>query len=123
MKNFVKITLSCPISEINVFCASYTEIQNDRKKWHKNIFLCQKLLVDSVDKIFIEIALSCTVSEINVFSSSYTEIQDGRQNMRENDVWQKVADDSADTLQIKNFVEITLSYTVSEILKIFHFHR
>ena len=45
----------------------------------------------------------------------YTEIQDGRQKWRENDFWDKPHIDSADTLWIKNFVEITLSHSVSEI--------
>ena len=42
---------------------------------------------------------------------------------RENDLGEKLQVHSADTLQIKNFVQIALSGTVSEILKIFHFQR
>ena len=43
------------------------------------------------------------------------QIQDGRQKWRENDFWEKSPVDSADTLWVKNFVEITLSRSVSEI--------
>ena len=45
----------------------------------------------------------------------YAEIQDGRQNWRENDFYEKSPADSADTIGVKNFVEITLSRSVSEI--------
>ena len=43
------------------------------------------------------------------------DIQDGRQKWRENDFCEKSPIDSADTLRIKNFVEIGLSCSVSEI--------
>ena len=49
------------------------------------------------------------------------EIQDG-QKWRENNFWEKVAVDSADTLQFKNFVEIALSHSVSEINAFFSFY-
>ena len=45
----------------------------------------------------------------------YAEIQDGHQRWRENDFWKKSPVDSADTLHLKNFVEIALSRSVSEI--------
>ena len=38
----------------------------------------------------------------------------------EKDFWEKSPVDSADTLQVKNFVKTDLSSTISEILKIFH---
>ena len=41
------------------------------------------------------------------------EIQDGHQKWRENVVLQKKPVDSADTLPVKNFVEIALSLSVS----------
>ena len=50
-----------------------------------------------------------------------TEIQDGRQKWRENDFGQNSPLDSADALQIKNFVEIVLSHTVSKINAFLHF--
>ena len=45
----------------------------------------------------------------------YTEIQNGHQNWQENDFWGKSPVDSADTQWVKNFVEIALVHTVSEI--------
>ena len=50
----------------------------------------------------------------------YAEIRDGCQKWHENEFYEKSPVDSAD---VKYFVEIDLSRTVSEILKIFHFHR
>ena len=43
------------------------------------------------------------------------EIQDDRQKWRENNFCEKSPVDSTDTLRLKNFVEIALSRTVSEI--------
>ena len=49
------------------------------------------------------------------FLAFYAEIQDGRQKWQENNFCKKTPLDSADTLRIKNFVEIALSLSVSEI--------
>ena len=49
------------------------------------------------------------------------EIQDGRQKWRENNFWEKSPVASANTLQVKNFVEIALSHSVSEINAFLHF--
>ena len=43
------------------------------------------------------------------------EIQDGCQKWQENDFWEKSAVDCAGTLWVKNFVEIALSRSISEI--------
>ena len=43
------------------------------------------------------------------------------QKWLENNFWEKMPVHSTDTLGVKNFVKITLSHTVSETLKIFHF--
>ena len=43
------------------------------------------------------------------------EIQDGRQKWQENYFWEKSAVDSAATLRVKNFVEVALSRSISEI--------
>ena len=43
------------------------------------------------------------------------EIQDGRQKARQNDICKMSPVDSAATLRVKNFIEITLSRSVSEI--------
>ena len=45
----------------------------------------------------------------------YAEFQDGRQKLWENDIWQKVPDDSEYTLGVKYFPEITLPRKISEI--------
>ena len=49
----------------------------------------------------------------------YAEIQDGRQKRQENDFCKKLPVYSAVTLWVKNFIEIILSHTISEILKVF----
>ena len=49
------------------------------------------------------------------FFAFNAEIQDGRQKWCQNDFCKKSPVDSADTLSLKNFVEITLSRSVSEI--------
>ena len=51
------------------------------------------------------------------------EIQDGRQKWRENDFWEKSPVDSADTLWVKNFIEIALSRSVSEINVFLHLRQ
>ena len=63
-----------------------------------------------------------TVSKIKAFLH-FTQKFKMAAKMVGNDFEQKVADDSAETLWAKNFSEIALSRTVSEILQIFHFHR
>ena len=49
--------------------------------------------------------------------------QCGHKKWWENHFWQKVSDNSTHTLRVKNFVEINLSRTVSEINTFFHFHH
>ena len=66
-------------------------------------------------KNFIEIVLSRTVSAINVFLRFMQKFKIGRQKSQENYFWERWADDSTDTLGIKNFIKIALSHTVSEI--------
>ena len=51
----------------------------------------------------------------------YAEIQNGYQKWKENDIWEKLPVDSKDNLWVKNFVEITLSHSVSEIKMFWHF--
>ena len=48
-------------------------------------------------------------------------IQDGCQKWQENDFWEKSPVHSADTLRVKNFFEITLSRSVSEINALLRF--
>ena len=49
-----------------------------------------------------------------------TEIQDGRQKWQENNFCEKSPEDSVDTLRVKNFVEIALPCSVSEINAFLH---
>ena len=83
--------------------------------------------VDSHDtmwvKNFVKIAPSHTVSEINVFLRFYTEIQDGHQKWWKNDFWEKLPVDSTDILRVKNFIELTISHTISQINQFFVLHR
>ena len=51
-----------------------------------------------------------------------SEIQDGCQKWRGNDFCEKSPVHSADTLWVKNFVEIALSRSVTEILCVFAFN-
>ena len=75
--------------------------------------------VDSADtlwvKNFVEIALSHFISEINGFFAFSAEIQDGRQKWWENDFCKKSPVDSPHSQRVKNFVEIALSNSVSEM--------
>ena len=43
----------------------------------------------------------------------YAEIQDGRQKLQESDFWENSPVDSGDTLALKNFNEIALSFLFS----------
>ena len=129
VKNFVKIVLSCNVSERNVFLRFTQKFKMAAKKWRENNFW-EKLPVASPNSLgaknFGEIALSCTVSEIvQIFLHFclYADIQDGCHIWRENNFWEKLPIDSADTPWVKNFVEIALSCTVSVIVQIFHFQH
>ena len=87
VKNFIEISLSCSVSEINAFFLFYANSRWPPKVAGKRFF--GKIPVDSADtlriKNFIKIAVSCSVPEINMFFAFYAEIQDGRQKWREND--------------------------------------
>ena len=69
IKNFIKITLSRTVIEINVFFPFTQKFKMATKNGGKTIF--EKLPVHSGDtlwvKNFVEIALSLTVSQINAF--------------------------------------------------------
>ena len=49
------------------------------------------------------------------FCVFYPEIQNGHQKWHENDFWEKSPVDSGNNLRVKNFVEIALSHSISEI--------
>ena len=63
---------------------------------------------------------SRTNPEINAFLY-FTQIQDGRQKWRKSDFCEMSPVHSADTLWVKNFVEIALSHTVSNINALLRF--
>ena len=99
------------------------EIQDGRQKWRENDF-SEKSPVDSKYSVGQKFRRNCSISlhfqDKRVFAFK-AEIQDGRQKWRENDFWEKLKVDSADTLRVKNFVEIALSRSVSEINAFLHF--
>ena len=90
-------------------------------------YFWQKLADDSVCSLrvknFIEISLSRTISEINVFLHFMQKFKMATKRGMKMNFWQTVADDSVNTLQVKNFVEITLSLTISEINAFLHFKQ
>ena len=104
----------------------YAEIQDGRQKWRESNF-CKKFPVHSAGtlpvKNLVEIALSRTTDPDKFFFAFYLDNLDGRQNWRERDFGGKLPVHSAENLWVKNFVEIALSCTISEILKIFHFQH
>ena len=53
------------------------------------------------------------------FLAFYAEIQDGCQRWRANDFYEKSPVASADALGVKNFIQIALSHSVSEINTLF----
>ena len=59
---------------------------------------------------------------IYFFFVFYAEIQNGHQKWWENDFWEKSPVDSPDNLWVKNFVEIALSCSISEINGFFVFN-
>ena len=80
------------------------------------IFLC--LICFSInDKLqgFIDESDLFIFLFIYFFFVFYVEIQDGHQKWWENDFCEKSPVDSLDTLRVKNFIEIALSCSVSEI--------
>ena len=107
--------------------ANIAKINSPRKKT-----LIQEVCSTQRVQTLLEITLSLRVFEINdIFNfhqysmwqpksrskdkcvfAFYAEIQDGRQKWRESDFCEKPPVDSADNLQVINFVETTLSRTV-----------
>ena len=127
-------------------CVFYTEIQDGRQKWQENIF-CEKPPVDSADtlpvKNFVKIALFRSISEINTFLCLIQAAKSGgkmfflRNNASRLCIYpagqkfcqkrsillhfgEKSPVDSADILRVKNYVEIALSRSISEINAFLH---
>ena len=94
------------------------EIQDDHQKWRKKRFsgkVASRLSRYPMGKKFCRNrSISLHFRDKRVFAF-YVEIQDGRQKWWKNNFWGKLPEDSADTLWVKNFVEIALTRSVSEI--------
>ena len=85
-----------------LICFPFLQIFNlPAEQWQENAFLkkCQMTAYNLWVDNLVKIALSRTASEINEF---YAEIQDGCQKWLENNFWQKVAEDCAHNLRVKN---------------------
>ena len=106
------------------FLAFYAEIQNGHQKWLENDFW-EKSKVDSADNLrvknFVEIALSRSISKINGFLRFTQKFKMATKSGRKTIFVKKTPVDSADTLWIKNFVEIALSHSISKINTFFCF--
>ena len=107
-----------------LFICILCRIQDGHQKWRENDF-CKKSPVDSADilqvKIFIEIALSRSVFEINTFLCLTQKFKMAAKSGGKTLFCEIMPVDSADTLRVKNFVEIALSCSVSEINTFMHF--
>ena len=124
VKNFVAITVSCNVSEINLFLHFTQKFKMAAKNGGKTIFAKIRhytLHISCGPKFLPKSLLSRTVSKINAFLQFYAEIQDGRLKWRENDFWEKSAVDSADLLGVKNFIKIARSDTVTETNAVLYF--
>ena len=100
------------VPKINAFLHFMQKFKMATKNGGKAIFVkCHKHTLQIPCGLKIS-SKSRTVSKINAF---YAKIQDGCQKWRDSDFCEKPPVDSADNLQVRNFVEITLSRTVSQI--------
>ena len=64
----------------------------------------------------------CKVSEINVFLCFTQKFKMATQNGRKMIFWEKLPDNSASTMRVRNFIKIILPRTVSEINEFFAFY-
>ena len=116
VKNFVEITLSRSVSEINAFLRKKNS--RWRQKWWENVFW-KKSPVDTAESLrvknFVEFALSRSVSEINAFLPFTQKFKMADKSGGKMIFCEKSPVDSASTLWDKNFVKITLSRSISEI--------
>ena len=105
VKNFVEITLSHSVSDINRFLCLTQKFKMASKSGRKTIFVGQKFRRNR------SILLRFQDKRVFVFNA---EIQDDCR-WQENNFWEKSPVDCADTLRVKNFVKIALSHSISEI--------
>ena len=81
-----------------IFFAFYAEIQNGHQKWQESPRV----------KNFVEIALSCSISEINGFLRFTQKFKMGAKSVGKT-ICEKSSVESADTMRVKDFIEIALS--------------
>ena len=110
VKNFVEITLSCSVSMINMFLHFTQKFKMAAKMakndfWKKQSDACQ---YPGGKKFCRNRSISHNFQDKCIFAF-YTEFQDDCQKWRENDFLNKLADNSTETLRVKNFVNIALS--------------
>ena len=107
VKNFIEITPSHSVSDINRFLRLTQKFNMASKSGRKTIFrkIASRLCRYPAGQKFRRnhsISLSFQDKWVFVFNP---EIQDGCQKWQENDFWEKSAVDSAATLWVKNFIE------------------
>ena len=107
-KIFIKITLSSTISKITPLECFMYNFKMAAKNSRKTIFSknCQNTT---------HIKPGGKIIHQNHSISHHAEIQDGSETRQENDFWQTLPDYCVCILQVKKFVKITLSRTVSKI--------
>ena len=113
VKNFVKITLSHSVSEINTFL-------RENVFWRKFVSTLSRYPVGQ--KFCQNRSISLRFRDKHIFAFN-PEIQDGRQKWRERFFCEKLTVYFAETLWVKNFVEIALPRSVSEINAFLFFQR
>ena len=117
VRNFVEITISNGFPDKCVLHFPQ-KFKMATKKWRESDF-CKKSPVHSADTLrvqnFVEISLSHTISEINVLLRFTQTFKNCRQKWWEIDFCLKSPVESSYALWAKNFTEIALSHTVSEI--------
>ena len=117
VKKLVKIALSRSVFEINAFLHFTQKLKMAAKSGRENDFW-EKTGIDSrypAGQKFCQNRCILLRFPDKRFSLFYAEIQDGRQKWQENNFWERSPVHSADTLLVKNFVEIALCCCVSEI--------
>ena len=122
VKNFIEIAQSRTVSKINALLHFMQKFKMAAKSDGKVIFGESRLIYPVRLKFCRNRSISHRFLDKCAFAL-YAEIQDGHQKWQESNFWEKLPVDSTYTKQVKIFVEIALSCTVSEILKIFHFKR
>ena len=118
VQNFVEITLSGSVSEINALLRFMQKLKMAAKSGGKVIFVkspqytLNTLWVKNLD----EIPLLCTVQEIeaNLYFSIYGENSKWPTFLGRGKSWKLARVDCRDTLLLKNSDEIALSHTVKE---------